>query len=68
MIIKSLKVVITRTTNLFVKLNLKKKHCQAIAMDIKTINNAGLDSNAPMTCSCIGEELNFIQSLLMIES
>ena len=68
MITKSLKVDVTRTTNLVAKLNPKNNHYHITKMGIKTINNAGLDSNARMICLRIGEELNFIQNLHMIES
>ena len=67
-IIELSKVVITMTTNLFDKYDRRKNHCHIMNMAIKTINNAGPASNAPMTCMLIGGELNSKQKAAMTMS
>ena len=68
MIIKSLRAVITTTTNLFAKSNRKKVHCHTTKMVIKTFNNAGRVSNALRTCSLIGDGLSFTLRAVLIMS
>ena len=68
MIIKSFKEVITISTSSFDESDRKKKHCHITTMDIKTINNVGQASNAPMTCMLIGGESNLKQRAVMIMS
>ena len=63
--IKSFKVDITITTNSFDKFDQKNKHCHITIMDIKTINNAGQDSNVPMTCMLIGDVSNSKRKAVM---
>ena len=65
-IIKSYKVVIMKTTNLFAKYYRKKMHCHTPG--IKIGNNAGQDSNVQTICWLIGEELHFIPRAIMIPS